>query len=315
LQRWIAEEECLEENRIIEDASTHNLTEKIENLSPCSKYSMQIFATTNGEELNAEIEHFQTKAPAPIAPENLSVGLNAETNKIDITFGQVSCATGYKIFQKLDESEAELFKETTDTTISFDSPEPCVEFSYGVSAIVNGEEGPKTDFLGDKVPPKNGESSLPTIQIEQKFNTSVIFVLQTPDFNQKCEVEQYHVKYNLMGVMEEQERTLSTAELQDGKIVLEDFPGASDNGMRIEGRIKYVGFESWSPWISTQNPIPEIVVDDGNSILVPIVIGVLVAVVVLVIVIFFIVKRKRSQDKYDAGNGDGSESKKLNPEV
>lgn len=311
----LAEEECLEENRIIEDASTHNLTEKIENLSPCSKYSMQIFATTNGEELNAEIEHFQTKAPAPIAPENLSVGLNAETNKIDITFGQVSCATGYKIFQKLDESEAELFKETTDTTISFDSPEPCVEFSYGVSAIVNGEEGPKTDFLGDKVPPKNGESSLPTIQIEQKFNTTVIFVLQTPDFNQKCEVEQYHVKYNLMGVMEEQERTLSTAELQDGKIVLEDFPGASDNGMRIEGRIKYVGFESWSPWISTQNPIPEIVVDDGNSILVPIVIGVLVAVVVLVIVIFFIVKRKRSQDKYDAGNGDGSESKKLNPEV
>ena len=58
-----------------------------------------------------------------------------------------------------------------------------------------------------------------------------------------------------MGVMEEQERTLSTAELQDGKIVLEDFPGASDNGMRIEGRIKYVGFESWSPWISTQNPV------------------------------------------------------------
>ena len=58
-----------------------------------------------------------------------------------------------------------------------------------------------------------------------------------------------------MGVMEEQEKTLSTAELQDGKIVLEDFPGASDNGMRIEGRIKYVGFESWSPWISTQNPV------------------------------------------------------------
>ena len=58
-----------------------------------------------------------------------------------------------------------------------------------------------------------------------------------------------------MSVMEEQEKTLSTAELQDGKIVLEDFPGASDNGMRIEGRIKYVGFESWSPWISTQNPV------------------------------------------------------------
>jgi len=58
-------------------------------------------------------------------------------------------------------------------------------------------------------------------------------------------------------------------------------------------------------------------VEDGNSILVPIVIGVLVAVVVLVILIFFIVKRKKSQNKYDTENGDGSESKKLkdNPEV
>ena len=57
--------------------------------------------------------------------------------------------------------------------------------------------------------------------------------------------------------------------------------------------------------------------EEGNSILVPIVIGVLVAVVVLVIVIFFIVKRKKAQDKYDAENGDVSESKKLkdNPEV
>merc|ERR1712106_792330 len=54
------EENCLEENRIIEDASTHNLTEKIENLSPCSAYSMQIFATTDEEELSAETNRFET---------------------------------------------------------------------------------------------------------------------------------------------------------------------------------------------------------------------------------------------------------------
>lgn len=311
------EEDCLEVERIIEDASIHNLTEKIENLSPCSSYSMQIFATTDGQDLDAETEHFQTSAPAPTAPENLSVGLNGATNKIDISYEQVACATGYKVYQILENSEEELLKETADESISFDSPEPCVEFSYGVSAVVNGEEGPKTEFLGDKVPPKNGQKSQPKLEIEQKFNTTVIFLLQIPDFNQKCEIEEYHLKYANIGIMEEQEKTVASSDLQDGKIVLDDFPGAADNGMRIEGRIKYLGFESWSPWISTQNPIPEIVVEDGNSILVPIVIGVLVAVVVLLIVIFFIVKRKRSQDKYEAENGDGSESKKLkdNPEV
>jgi len=312
-----AEENCLEENRIIEDASTHNLTEKIENLSPCSAYSMQIFATTDEEELSAETNHFETAAPAPNAPENLSVSFNGETNKIDISYGQVACATGYKVYNILDNSEEELYKETADESISFDSPEPCVQFSYGVSAVVNGEEGPKTEFLGDKVPPKNGDKSQPILEIKETFNTTVIFLLKTPDFNHKCEIESYHLKYNNIGVMEEQEIEVGLSELQDGRIVLDDFPGAADSGMKIEGRIKYAHFESWSPWISTQNPEPKIVVEEGNSILVPIVIGVLVAVVVLVIVIFFIVKRKRSQDKYDAENGDGSESKKLkdNPEV
>ena len=41
------------------------------------------------------------------------------------------------------------------------------------------------------------------------------------------------------------------------------------------------------------------------------------AVVVMVVVIFCIYKRKKSQGKYEAENGDGSESKNLkdNPEV
>jgi len=312
-----AEEDCSEENMIIEDPSTHNLTRKIENLSPCSSYSMQIFATTDGEELNAETTLFQTLAPAPVAPENLSVSLNAETNKIDISYDPVSCATGYKIYQKLAGSEEELYKEIGENSISFESPAPCVEFSYGVSAVVNGEDGPKTEFLGDKVPPKNGAKSEPKLVIDQKFNTTVIFILETPDFNEKCEVAEYDLKYSNLGIMFEDTKTVAFSDLQDGQIVLDEFPGAADNGIRIEARIKYQGFESWSPWVSTQNPIPEIVVEDGNSILVPIVIGVLVAVVVLVIVIFFIVKRKKSQDKYETENGDASESKKLkdNPEV
>ena len=61
---------------------------------------------------------------------------------------------------------------------------------------------------------------------------------------------------------------------------------------------------------------PEIVVGDGNGIIVPIVIGALIAVVVLIVLIFFIVRRKKkSQNKYDCDASDKSENKKLNEEA
>ena len=113
-------------------------------------------------------------------------------------------------------------------------------------------------------------------------------------------------------------------------IVLDDFPLPVDNGMKIEGRIKYLGYD-WSPWVSSQSKVsfnsrgservvltvllkvPEIVLTEGDGIIVPIVIGALVAVVILVAVIFFVIRRKkRSQRKYDCDKEDHSESKKLN---
>ena len=56
--------------------------------------------------------------------------------------------------------------------------------------------------------------------------------------------------------------------------------------------------------------------ENPSGLLVPIVIGILLAVVVLLVVIFFIVKRRRSASKYDPENAqNGEESKQLNPEV
>ena len=53
-------------------------------------------------------------------------------------------------------------------------------------------------------------------------------------------------------------------------------------------------------------------VGDGNGIIVPIVIGALIAVVVLIVLIFFIVRRKKTPNKYDSDASDKSENKKLN---
>ena len=53
---------------------------------------------------------------------------------------------------------------------------------------MDGEEGPRSEFLGEKIPPRNGDSSKPTIKIIDKFNKTVVMTLTVPGFNQKCEV-------------------------------------------------------------------------------------------------------------------------------
>jgi len=101
--------------------------------------------------------------------------------------------------------------------------------------------------------------------------------------------------------------------------VIDDFPGAADKAMRLEARILYSD-GVFSPWISSKEP-NAIDPTEGNSngLLVPIVIGILLAVVVLIVVIFFIVKRRRSQSKYDPENAQNDEEskqlKESNPEV
>ena len=61
--------------------------------------------------------------------------------------------------------------------------------------------------------------------------------------------------------------------------------------------------------------VPDARVQEGNGMMVPIVIGALVALVILLAVIFFVVRRKKmSQNKYNCDKGDKSESKKLNDE-
>jgi len=127
--------------------------------------------------------------------------------------------------------------------------------------------------------------------------------------------ESYNVKYHNLGDnVEDLEATIPIADLKEGKIILDNFPQDVDKGVKIEGRIKYLGFESWSPWISSQSKKPEILLEEGNGIIVPIVIGALIAIVVLVVLIFFIVRRKKSQNKYDCDKNDQSENKKLNEE-
>ena len=51
--------------------------------------------------------------------------------------------------------------------------------------MVGEVEGPRTEYIGEKVPPKNGD---PSLHIAQKYNTTVELQLLSPDYNSKCQV-------------------------------------------------------------------------------------------------------------------------------
>ena len=63
------------------------------------------------------------------------------------------------------------------------------------------------------------------------------------------------MKYQSLDVMVEPEtRTLQPSEEEDASLIIEEFPGAADKGMRLEARIKYAdGF--FSPWVSSKEPV------------------------------------------------------------
>ena len=111
-----------------------------------------------------------------------------------------------------------------------------------------------------------------------------------------------------------------------------------DEETKIEGRILYQEFDTWSPWISSDSPVSRIQVFISHlfllnltwslflqrqeafgaemDLLLPIVIGAVTAFTLLLLVTILIVKKKKSQLKYDTEKAEGhsDESQKLKSE-
>merc|ERR1712179_162486 len=159
---------------------------------------------------------------------------------------------------------------------------PCETISLGVSAVVDGVESAVGDLVDVSVLASDADTSSPDLKIIKTENMTVQFVVNTPSVNEKCEVESYEVKYISLDSMTEPEIVILQPS-EDGTLVIDQFPGADDKGMRLEGRIKY-GDGVFSPWVSSKEPKkvdPTGKEGDGASLLIPVIIGILVALVVL----------------------------------
>ena len=221
---------CYEEVMILKDPNQHKIQRSLKNLRPCSSYRLEIFPMTeDNEELAAEPRTFTTASPPASPPQEVSVSLNELTNKVDIRWSKVQCAQGYRIHQTLGNSGTKTAWDSEGLSVNLESPEPCVTYSYGVSAIMDGKESEPTALHEVHVPPRTSEP--PVMFIEERNNGSVTFVINNADTNHHCEVSvtwkvrrdlpekfqvlQYEVRQG------QGEQMFDAAALEEGKITVE----------------------------------------------------------------------------------------------
>ena len=86
-----------EESTVIRDSLAHNITHEIDNLHPCSEYSLEILPQIDGESFEPDRDIFRTAFPAPSPPEGVTAVRKGNT--VEFQWEQVECSSGYQIIQ------------------------------------------------------------------------------------------------------------------------------------------------------------------------------------------------------------------------
>ena len=122
---------CAESEVITEEGTGSRLSHSVSGLQSCTNYSLSVYPTTHQGELSAQTFSFTTGSPAPRPPSSLNLRMSEAADKLEIRWGEVECATGYRIHQKLQHSDTEtvwISQNDLQLHLSLDSPEPCVNY-------------------------------------------------------------------------------------------------------------------------------------------------------------------------------------------
>ena len=112
------------------------------------------------------------------------------------------------------------------------------------------------------VSPAMGISDRPSLTNGDRANDSVTFAIYNGDMNHNCKVEQYHIRHN------SKENYIDPLTLENGKITL--FISMQD--LEIEELVKFHGYDSWTPWVSSDSPLKEKKERDNIGLLIPVII-------------------------------------------
>ena len=102
----------------------------VANLKMCSVYTIDIFPLYRKSEVRTKTIKFRTQSPIQ-NPLNVQISVDSAKDKVNFSWDKVKCAAGYKVLQKLENSDsADWTFLTTKLQLDLDSPEPCSTIRY-----------------------------------------------------------------------------------------------------------------------------------------------------------------------------------------
>ena len=102
----------------------------VANLKMCSVYTIDIFPLYRKSEIRTKSTKFRTQSPVQ-NPLNVQISVDTAKDKVNFSWDKVKCASGYKVLQKLENSDsADWTFLTTKLQLDLDSPEPCSTIRY-----------------------------------------------------------------------------------------------------------------------------------------------------------------------------------------
>ena len=122
------EDKICYEKQIIPDSEIVN--DVVANLKMCSVYTIDIFPLYRKSEIRTKSTKFRTQSPVQ-NPLNVQISVDTAKDKVNFSWDKVKCASGYKVLQKLENSDsADWTFLTTKLQLDLDSPEPCSTIRY-----------------------------------------------------------------------------------------------------------------------------------------------------------------------------------------
>jgi len=276
-------------------------------LEMCSAYKLEIRPLHDQLEVSSRVVEFRTKSQ-PLEDVSSVLGpvqaVLGQDQVVQLTWTAVPCAQNYQVYTRDSRDQDWVKLDTTLDNKFSHQTKPCSRSYYAVAVTVDQVESEKVEF-DEEIFTEVNSSELPVIDVVEKANGSMIFVLKAGDLNTLCQVDRLHIKH-LGG-----EEFYETADLENDKISIN-----IEETESVVGRVHYSHQEEndWSPWVSSDSPTKEKQILKQMNFLLPVIIGSVVGLVLVITVILVVLKSKKGQAKYDSekANGTTDESKKLN---
>ena len=123
---------CERSTVVADDHHALHISFEVAGLRPCAHYTLEVVPVIDGAELTASAATaFSTAFPPATPPSSYTAVLNAVRGRVELAWSQVDCASGYRIVQRMGNSDTTTAWETNDGKelfTSFQDPEPCVTY-------------------------------------------------------------------------------------------------------------------------------------------------------------------------------------------